>query len=379
MFINKFKLVLLTALGDFGFECEFRAGLNIIRGDNSSGKSTLVQSLFYALGMEELLGGKGENTLPYALRDYLFENGDDKYKLDIVESSVLVEVKNKRGDVKTFKRYITSKQKSSKLLQVIHGPYLSNSADNYKVTDTYLHDAGSAIHTETGFFKYLEDFLALNLPDVVSSKGGSVKLYIQTIFSAMFVEQKRGWTDYIANTPYYAISSVKKKIVEYLLAFDTFENEKNKNEIQDAINKINNKWGEIRYQIKLLSEQNSLLVRGLSERAVSDFDEKLVEVNYFNHGVIIPVSDKIVELNNKKEALNNINKGTPENLVSKFEEYQSELDKLVSLSDMAFLDIQMHKSSIRDYEETKKLVDDDLKKNKIAQKLRTLGAEQNII
>ncbi|EML0164017.1 AAA family ATPase, partial [Vibrio cholerae] len=40
---------------DYGYRIEFKRGLNVIRGANSSGKSTFVNSLIYALGMEEII------------------------------------------------------------------------------------------------------------------------------------------------------------------------------------------------------------------------------------------------------------------------------------------------------------------------------------
>ncbi|EJB6519842.1 AAA family ATPase [Salmonella enterica] len=67
MKINKLKLSIDTNSGDYGFNCSFTDGLNIIKGNNSSGKSTLIQAIFYVFGMEELLGGEGASTMPYAL------------------------------------------------------------------------------------------------------------------------------------------------------------------------------------------------------------------------------------------------------------------------------------------------------------------------
>ncbi|PWQ92602.1 AAA family ATPase, partial [Leucothrix pacifica] len=51
---KRFKIVVQTTDSDYGFDCRFEDGLNIIRGDNSSGKSTLINSIIYSIGMEEL-------------------------------------------------------------------------------------------------------------------------------------------------------------------------------------------------------------------------------------------------------------------------------------------------------------------------------------
>ncbi|MCX8971901.1 AAA family ATPase, partial [Citrobacter portucalensis] len=207
-------------------------GLNIIKGNNSSGKSTLIQAIFYAFGMEELLGGEGASTMPYALRDHIVDSQlSGSRKIPIIKSSVYVEVSNGKRTI-TINRAIRSAEYDTKLVKVIDGAYLSEPSDKYSVEYTYLHDKGSAQNRKTGFFRYLEDFLGLELPLVPDNKGGESKLYLQTIFAALFIEQKRGWTDYIANIPYYAIRNVKKRVIEFLLDCDTFANERAINTIQ---------------------------------------------------------------------------------------------------------------------------------------------------
>ncbi|EGR1279171.1 hypothetical protein D9A20_18750, partial [Vibrio cholerae] len=67
-FNQLFVKVSATDNEDYGYKIQFGSGLNIIRGDNSSGKSTFVNSLIYALGMEEIIGSKGNVSLPYALK-----------------------------------------------------------------------------------------------------------------------------------------------------------------------------------------------------------------------------------------------------------------------------------------------------------------------
>lgn len=49
MKFKNLKVVIFSEDKQYGFGCEFKNGLNIIRGDNSSGKSTLVNSLMYVV------------------------------------------------------------------------------------------------------------------------------------------------------------------------------------------------------------------------------------------------------------------------------------------------------------------------------------------
>ncbi|MCG9528354.1 AAA family ATPase, partial [Providencia rettgeri] len=264
MKINKFKLIINTENGEYGCDSAFTDGLNIIKGNNSSGKSTLIQAMFYSLGMEELLGGKGESTMPYALRDYIVDsNLKDGKKIPIIESSVYIEISN-GNNIITINRAIKSKTYDTKLVRVINGPYLSTPNNQYSVEYTYLHDKGSAQNINNGFFRYIESFLGLELPFVSDNKGGEVKLYIQTIFAALFIEQKRGWTDYIANIPYYAIRNVKKRVVEFLLDCETFSNEHAINKVQNEILTLKNEWSELRTEIRLISERNLLFVSGIN-------------------------------------------------------------------------------------------------------------------
>jgi AAA15 family ATPase/GTPase len=134
--IKKFEILLYTASGDYGFKCEFGKGLSVIRGNNSSGKSTLINALIYSLGMEELVGGKGVKVLPYALKEYV--EGIEKDKIKISSSYVMIEIENKLGEVITLKRAIVSENKDSKLVEIIQGAYLSKGDSSYKVIPTYL-------------------------------------------------------------------------------------------------------------------------------------------------------------------------------------------------------------------------------------------------
>src|SRR4051812_47666361 len=50
LFIN--RLVVITLSGETAYDERFHHGVNIIRGENSSGKSTITNLIFYVLGAE---------------------------------------------------------------------------------------------------------------------------------------------------------------------------------------------------------------------------------------------------------------------------------------------------------------------------------------
>lgn len=378
--IQQLKISLNTSDGEYGFECEFKSGLNIIRGNNSSGKSTLVNALIYSLGMEEILGGKGEKTLPYALKDYV-EN-DKKDKTRIVSSYVYLQVSNIKDDVVTLKRAINSSDKDTKLIEVIHGGYLTNPDNAYKVSPKYLHDKGSAQNSESGFFSFLEEFVGLNLPSVSSSSGGEVKLYIQTIFSALLIEQKRGWTDYIANTPYFAIRDVRTKIVEFLLGLDVFENDRIKASLISKLTDIQSCWAEEKVKIRLLEEEHSISVVGVKNTTDDMFDSKLVRVAKDIDGSNVDLNNYIVELVRKIEAIeeseNRMKDDASIELVEAYKESKEMLDKHVSMFDSGNAEIRLSRLRLSEYLATKSGIEKDLEKNRIAKKLKQFGAEQGL-
>lgn len=378
--INRFKIHLSTASGDYGFECGFKPGLNIIRGNNSSGKSTLTNALIYSLGMEELIGGVGVKILPYALKEYV--ESIDKKKIKIASSYVYVEIKNKSNDIITLKRAIVSYEKNSKLVEVIQGPYLSESDNSYTVVPTFLHDNGSAQDNKTGFFSYFEKFMGLLLPQVAGSNGGEVKLYLQTIFSALLIEQKRGWTDYIANTPYYAIRDVRTKIVEFLLGLDVFENERKKATLLSEISQIQQQWVEEKYVLKLAADGSSIIVSGIREKVDDSFDPNLVNLEKPSNGknvqIYTYISNLVTKIENIENKSESINENASNELITTYNNSKNELDKLISSFDATSSDIRLAKSRLYEYETTKTGIHEELKKNKIALKLKNFGADQGL-
>lgn len=109
---------------------------------------------------------------------------------------------------------------------------------NIEFEDFFIHDSGAAIHKK-GFHKYLEEFLGLNLPFCPTYNGKDSKLYIQMLFPAFYIEQKRGWSDFLVTIPkYYGIKHPSQRVIEFLLDLDVIKNKKSKIKIDDEKKKL---------------------------------------------------------------------------------------------------------------------------------------------
>ena len=135
MIINAIKLRIVTAEGEYGFSFSFARKLTIIRAGNSSGKSTLFNSLLYGLGMEEIIGGKGERALNYAVKDYFDLEGK---RLHVVASEVLVELSNTAGKVITLRRVIRDSVKDSSLIEIFFSSHLTKMERLGDATPTFI-------------------------------------------------------------------------------------------------------------------------------------------------------------------------------------------------------------------------------------------------
>src|SRR5690554_2333890 len=104
--ISALKINITTNLGLYGTPLiRFEDGLNIVKGYNSTGKSTIFQSILYCLGLEELIGGKNDKTMQSVLKSEIL-NSDNDIEAYVIESNVLLEIEG--TNAVTIKRYISS-------------------------------------------------------------------------------------------------------------------------------------------------------------------------------------------------------------------------------------------------------------------------------
>jgi len=249
--INNLKTIILTdkseGLSDhYGFQFQFNEGLNIIAGPNSRGKTTINSCVFYALGMEELLGAHNDKALDKALKEEFTIKGDNEaqqgvnYK--VLSSKIILEIENEKKEVVCLERFVKTSDETKKTSNItIYNSTLEHlDGQGYEGIKHQLYFVNQRGNNDdvNGFYNWLSNFMGLNLPQVsnASRVDNYSPLYLQTVFSALFIEQTKGWSDFFATMPFFGITKAKEKIVEFLLDL----NEIHLSTRKDILNKFKN-------------------------------------------------------------------------------------------------------------------------------------------
>lgn len=218
--------------GMYGVDIPFVDGLNIIHAENTHGKSTCIQSIIFALGLEGTLGPSRKVPLKTALTTQLRKN-DGSMAL-ISESKIYLQINNG----KSFLTVMRSSNPDLKDLIRVYPNITSEQAATglYSSNDYFLRQEGAATR-EKGFHFFLANFLELDLPHVIKFDGSECLLYLETIFALNYVEQTRGWGGILNILPtYLSIKDLSSKILEFTLNLDIQKNSK-KRQVNQQIKK----------------------------------------------------------------------------------------------------------------------------------------------
>jgi hypothetical protein len=378
MIIRGVRLRATTTEGEYGFRFNFSRTLTIVRAKNSSGKSTLFNSLLYGLGMEELVGGKNEKVLPYALKEHIEYDGR---RILVTASEVLLEIENRLGEVVTLRRAIRDAVRDSKLIEVFSGAHVTQGLSLGEARPTYVHDGGGARRPE-GFHRFLETFLGLSLPNVPTTNGGETKLYLQAVFAALAVEQKRGWTDYIANVPFYGIRDARTKVVEFLLGLDVFDTNAARSRLNAESVEIDADWRKVFDELQREANPLGALVDGVSSTPSALFNGGEASIKKLAGNSSVPLPEHFGQLRAEYADLQRqaeqYHKASGAEAMHSVTVAMDEMQGLSVLHERAMALCAEQRVSLQDYEKLLAEANEDLERNKTAAKLRDLGAKHDV-
>lgn len=282
----------------FGRVLDFASGLNLVVGDNTSGKTTLVECLFYALAMEELIEGKPcDKTLDKAVKSqFLYMEPDgNQHEWLVKESFVQIQLSNTNEETITVKRKIVSDDKQQNKMYVWQSPILDK-MEHKDCREYYIHnrDDHNTEHNE-GFYALLADFADLPIIPVPARNTDKTIFYMQTVFTASYIEQKRGWSDFFANIRSYNIINPKQKLVEYLMGYDTNTDLINSIGLKEKRKKLENLWSTKVTAVKNYLSYNGLYTDGLQ----TEIKQQKIELDELR----IAVRSESVEIDTYKERL----------------------------------------------------------------------------
>ncbi|MEN8389930.1 hypothetical protein ABFP25_01985 [Acinetobacter indicus] len=347
----------------FKTKIPFSKGLNVIRADNTSGKSTCVNAIAYALGLESILGPLKKKPFPRSLYEVIDLSKNDNITYNVSASKVTLTLKNNESKV-------------AKLTRLIKNPnnIITVELDGV-IQDYFLKSYGTlgSSKSELGFHNWLEKYMNWQLPSVPSQTGSAIKLYLEAVFPLFFIEQKRGWSEIQANVPVnFGIRNVKKTALEYVLNISNFENENKINHYKGMLSNYEEQWNFNVKSIESLCDSFDFY-----SSDINSISDQVFPLNYY----MIGVNAKILLKEAKTTLENQLSSISSDNLNVDFDsEISTQRDTLRSLiDDINKLENKKDQLNIVLHETNRKtqILNSDLEKYRQLNLLTKLGSEHN--
>lgn len=272
MKIVKVSLRVKTTDGTtFGHSQTFGPGLNVIEGPNTIGKSTVLKSILYGLGLEGMLSAQRDVPLPRATTSALEWDGA---RHPVEESSCIVTLQDHDGQILSCQRAICSDELDIELIKTWTGS--TSHADIFggenPEKEFYVRKSGSASQP-MGFHHFLAKFFEWDLPKVETYDGKYYPLYMECISPLFYVPQRNAWDKIGGKFPtYLGIRDMRRKSVEFLLGFKKVWQEHRIDKLNQRSSELRGRWESLKDELEEQSNQLGLVLDGIPKK-ISDTGE----------------------------------------------------------------------------------------------------------
>lgn len=283
------RLTLNTSRGPAGYEARFGPGLNVLNADNSWGKSTLLQSIVYALGLEGALSASRKSPLGPAMTQAI---DTPEGPATVVESAVTLWIKNSQSTYMRLQRWVVSNKVNTKLIQV----WTATSEAELEQAprhDHFVRDPGAAT-SSLGFHRLLEQFLGWTLPMVPDFDGGEKRLYFEVLLPLFYVEQKFGWSGVAPRIPtHFRIRDPLRRSVEFILGLHTLERLRRRDALREEESAIREAWLAAVARAYEAAASEDLRLVMLDERPVTVAQRRSSQLEYLEGDRWLPIGSAI--------------------------------------------------------------------------------------
>ncbi|WP_204164904.1 ATP-binding protein [Rhodococcus oxybenzonivorans] len=280
------EMIVKTSSHSARYFTPFAQGFNVLNAKNSWGKSTLLQGIVYALGLEGAFSASRRVPLGPAMASTIDLEGE---RHQVVESYVDLTIANQKGEYLRVRRYARSLDVQRNLVQVRMARE-EGMLVLAKQRDMFVRERGAATRSE-GFHRLLEEFIGWSLPDVPTFGDGEIPLYLEVLLPLFFVEQKFGWSGIAPRVPaYLRIKDPLRRAVEYVLGLGTLDAIRRKNLLSSELAAINVEWDEAVSKIENVSLLANLRVLLVPNKpvSVSQLQTPVVQAKIDDEWVTLP-------------------------------------------------------------------------------------------
>lgn len=292
------RLDVTTAVARLNYNTRFSGGLNVLNAPNTWGKSTLLQSMVFVLGLEGMLSASRQAPLGEAMTRVVdSEHG----RSAVVESAVTLTLQNMTGKYLRARRFAKSLDVGSTLIQT----WSADSEDGLREApqyDTFVREPGAASR-EAGFHRVLTDFLNWQLPAVPNFDGGETPLYLELLFPLFYVEQKFGWSGIVPRIPtYLRVREPLRRSVEYVLGLSTLERIKKRNSLREQTLEIKGLWASAVQRAREAASAHHWRVVDLPDTPTSSSQRRPARVLVRRNNEFVPLLSAVNEWSTELDA-----------------------------------------------------------------------------
>lgn len=362
--------------GPHGVDIEFPDGLVVLRADNTMGKSTCVQSILVALGLEATLTTSLKDLpLPHVMKEELY-SGDKIVR--VLESDIYLEIENKQKERVVVHRTVKG-NRNKNLITVIYGPALTNDQNFYETEDFYVSLAGAATR-ERGFHRFLAEFLGWRLPEVQTFDGEERPLYLQCVFPYFVVEQKRGWASLTPPIPpQFRIKDPHRRSIEFLLNLDASKIAAKRIELNARAKDVENSWALTANEIQYLAGAIGGVVNNFPNRPILHWPPEVapvIQVHRENEWITL---DNLLK-RNKKELKTLLEEDIPvvstitDSANTDLADAQEKLNQKEVVVAKLLNSLELERGEVQAIESRIERIKEDIQRNKDTQTIISLGS-----